>query len=282
MSTEVQTDTKINLISSIMGLQDIDIREYHKHKAISRSGLMLLRRSPLHYWDKYIREDNLAIEETRDMIIGNAVHCHALENDQFDDRYLVIPKVDKRTKAGKEEWERITELSLTKQTLYEEEFETILEISKAIENNKTALELISNALYEKSIFWTDPDTGVACKCRPDILHNNIVVDLKTAKDASPREFQKAIYNYGYHIQAAMIKEGLKIACNKDITEFVYIVIEKNRPYALGIYLLDEQALQEGRKEFKKYLSVFKNCLNSNEWPSYETRQISLPSFANYL
>ena len=36
--------------------------------------------------------------------MGSALHCAVLEHSTFNDRYIVEPDVDKRTKAGKEEY----------------------------------------------------------------------------------------------------------------------------------------------------------------------------------
>ena len=41
---------------------------------------------------------------------------------------------------------------------------------------------------EKSVYWNDPTTGVLCRCRPDWWReDDVLVDLKTTDDASPRK-----------------------------------------------------------------------------------------------
>ena len=35
--------------------------------------------------------------------------------------------------------------------------------------------------YEQSFFWQDPATGLLLKARPDILHEDMIVDLKNYK-----------------------------------------------------------------------------------------------------
>ncbi|WP_282916571.1 PD-(D/E)XK nuclease-like domain-containing protein, partial [Streptomyces exfoliatus] len=62
-------------------------------------------------------------------------------------------------------------------------------------------------IAERSLYWTDPATGVRCRVRPDWLKElpglTLAVDLKTTKDASPQAVQKAIRDYSYHQQDAL-------------------------------------------------------------------------------
>jgi hypothetical protein len=149
----------------------------------------------------------------------------------------------------------------------------------SLKKNKLAIQLLENAQVEQSLYWTDPDTGILCKCRPDILRNNLVCDLKTAQDGCPRSFQYAAFDYGYHIQAAMIQEALIQLKQIQINDFLFLVIEKTAPYAISIYQLDQVSLAQGHHEFKTLLRRYQHCLETNDWPAYEIQEISLPRYA---
>ncbi|WP_010597300.1 PD-(D/E)XK nuclease-like domain-containing protein [Rickettsiella massiliensis] len=63
-------------------------------------------------------------------------------------------------------------------------------MAESLHQNKVALKLIADAQIEQSLYWKDPNTGILCKCRPDILRSSLVADLKTAQDGSAWSFSK--------------------------------------------------------------------------------------------
>lgn len=261
------------------GIYNLSAEDYHQGPGISRSGLMAFKRSPYHYWYKYLNPDYIAEPSTPAQILGNALHSYLLEPDEFEKRYFVIPEFNKVTKAGKDRWQKIKEEIANKETLSANQYQILQAMAVSLQKNKLAIQLIEKAEIEQSLYWTDPDTGVLCKCRPDILRNNLVCDLKTAHDGSPKSFQYAAFNYGYHLQAAMIQEALQQLRQHVIKDFLFLVIEKTAPYALSIYQLDQDALKQGVHEFKTLLRRYQRCLETNDWPAYEIQEISLPRYA---
>jgi exodeoxyribonuclease VIII len=261
------------------GIYSLSSNAYHQGPGISRSGLMEFKRSPYHYCYKYISPDYKSESATPAQILGNALHTYVLEPDEFEKRYFVIPEFNKVTKEGKERWQKIKSELGKKETLSANQYQTLQHMSASLKKNKLALQLIEKAEIEQSLYWTDPDTGILCKCRPDILRNNLVCDLKTAQDGSPRSFQYAAFDYGYYIQAAMIQEALKHLKQKIIKDFLFLVIEKSAPYAISIYQLDQASLDKGYQEFKTLLTRYQQCLKANDWPAYAIQEISLPRYA---
>ena len=85
---------------------------YHTNTSrISKSGLDLINRAPAHYYERYLNPAANPQKETPALVIGSAVHCAVLEPEEFGKRYAVGPRVDRRTKAGKEEWEAFLQTS---------------------------------------------------------------------------------------------------------------------------------------------------------------------------
>lgn len=105
------------------------------------------------------------------------------------------------------------------------------------------------------------------------------VDLKTCADASPRGIQNAMVTGGYHIQAAMGREAIRELEGHDIPNWILLCIEKTYPYAIGIYIIDEAALEAGRAKYKQLLVELKECLEKNEWQGYAPQSIGLPQWA---
>jgi hypothetical protein len=287
------------------GVHDISNEDYHVSEGVSRSAIMEFKKTPFHYWNAYLNPDRPSREKnTEATIIGNAFHTIVLEPDKFKNRYVVkMPSAEKLEKVpllrdvgrdvydaakkkheeGKARQEQAEAdfafLSEGKIILSQDSYDVIVSMKKRLLENEQAAALIEGAQYEKSIFWTDPHTGLMCKCRPDIWHLNMIGDLKTAASAASRDFQRSLYNYGYHIQAGMINEGLRIVHGIDMRDFIYIAQEKDFPHAHAIYKLDELALEQGVVDFKNTLLKIKICYEKNEWPSYPTQIITLPAYA---
>jgi hypothetical protein len=243
------------------GIHDISIEAYHASDGLSRSALMLFKKSPQHYYNEYLSENKVTRSATPALLFGDALHTYVLEHDKFFDRYA------------------FDESYPGKKMIKEDDYFDIVNIAQSLDNDPTAKHLISKAQYEKAIYWQDDDTGILCKCRPDILHGNMICDLKTTNDASEKSFKYSIWKYGYHIQAAMTLDGIYKILGKKIEDFIFIAVEKKAPFVIAVYILDTQSIEKGRDEYKELLVKYKDCLDKNEWPGYRKRYISIPNHA---
>jgi exodeoxyribonuclease VIII len=253
---------------------DMDIGTYHSCAGLSRSSLMVFKRSPLHYWHYYLNPLFKKSWPTREMIFGNAVHTWILEPHTFHDRYRCYEKKERRTKKGKEyyEAESLAAAATNRILLTMDECEQIKAIGYAIDGNDMASSMVASGKKEHSLFWKDINTDILCKARPDIWSSDLgfIADLKTTNDASPNAFKHDIYRYGYHLQCAFMSEAT-LACTGDrIFDFIFIAIEKEPPYAIGIYQLGGDLLNEGLTLFHDLLDKLKECQLNNKWPSYDT------------
>ncbi len=267
------------------GVHDITIEQYHSGPGISRSGIEEFRRSPLHYWHKYINPERPVREKSeittkRDALeFGNAFHTYILEPEEFEKRYMVASKINRTSNAGKAAYAEMMLKANGRELLCSESFVELQAMNAGLDRSATARGLIEDGFYEKSLFWTDKDTGILCKVRPDIWHNNMIVDLKTCANASYREFQRSVYSYGYYVQAAMIHEALRVLYGTNMMNFIFVAIEKEAPYAVAVYQLDELAIHRGIEDFKKTLFEMKQCFDNNRWPTYPDSIITLPAYA---
>jgi len=246
--------------------------DYFNADRINASGLKLMGRSPLHYiTDKLTKR-----EDTKAFLIGGALHYAVLEPDLFDSRYITAPDINKRTKAGKEEWESL--ISSGKAVLSKSDMEMINGIKNSVLRDESAAKLLSVGNPEVTIF-TEIE-GIKAKARIDWLRRGIAVDLKTVEDASPKAFSRSCAKYGYAIQNAWYRDCCS-SMGIDIHNFINIVVEKSPPYAVAIYELDQESVDFGRKQYLNALNEYRWCRKKNEWPGYQSgiKLISLPAWA---
>ena len=233
--------------------------EYNEIDAINWSTLKHIQRSPAHF--KYLLDN--PPKQTAAQSFGVAVHEAILEPDKFQENYIIAPDLDKRTKAYKE-WAETVDPS--KGILTKWELESIGRMRTAFEE----LDFEFSGAKVEQILQRTID-GVKCKGRADIITDDgIVIDLKTTQDASFESFKRdALYKYQYNAQ---------LACYADMADCqrqIIIAIEKEPPYGAAVFELSKDAYLAGRIVYRECLEKFKECLEWQEWPSYEKKVFEL-------
>lgn len=266
------------------GLYDIPIDSYHESDGLSNSGITKLLDCPYKYWYEYLNKDKPQEEkESRALLIGQALHTLSLEPEKYEEKFFVMPQLDRRTKAGKEQYAALQEEHKGKTLLTADEADQVKKMADSIRSNKAFMKLIEdkNKYIEHSIYFNDPETGVLLKSRPDFFNHFLVLDLKTTISAKPQDFEKAIFNYGYHRQAALALDALTSLTGCRYDSFVILAVEKEAPYLTALYVLDAAAIELGRKQYKEAVKTFKQCQTENKWEGYpeEVVQITLPNWA---
>ena len=216
---------------------------YHHGPGVSKSGLDLIRRSPMHYRHAL----TVSREPTPDQRIGTLAHALILEPETVWDNYAspfvapegalaTVEEIKERLKGlGLPISGRKAELAARlldadpsiillddarathaaavgdRAIVSAEEMAQAEAIRDAVMAHPAAGKLLAPCagVAELSAYWRDPETGVLCRCRPDFWrHDGIVVDLKTARDAGPEGFSRSILGWRYHAQAAFYLDGI--------------------------------------------------------------------------
>lgn len=260
------------------GVHDISSDEYHASEGISRSRLMLLDKSPYHFWYDVLSGRAKPKDSTPAMLIGSLFHTILLEPDKFDKEYAVAPKIDRRTSVGKEQWHEFSVYSEGKTIVTMDQYDKAYQMAAGIREHEIVQTLLDEAVFEQSVYWTDEETGLQFKTRPDIWSSKMVVDLKTTADANPFGFQRSALSYGYFIQAGMAFEGCK-ALGKPFEMFTILACEKEEPHVPAVFIMDDEALQFGIDQFISYKRRLKACFDSGKWPGYPVQELSVPKYA---
>ena len=257
--------------------------DYHGLHAMSASGLKKMARSPAHFFGTMLDPARPVSEPTPAMRAGTLAHCAILEPDELDARYVVKPEgVDLRTKDGKA-WQAGVKTGM--EVITADQRLTAIRQSAAVRALPEVFDLLGNGKPEVSAFWSDRITGELCKCRPDWVtwldEGVILVDIKTAQDASPAGFAKAVANYRYHGQAAWYSRGFEIASGQRVLGFVFAVVESDYPHAAAAYMLTDEDMERAEADNRRLLDVYAACKRDNAWPGYLSTitQLTLPPWA---
>ncbi len=254
------------------------------YEAIPGANYSLLKhfaRSPMHA--RY--EMTHPKEPTDAMELGTAIHTAVLEPERFAAEYVHAPKVDRRTKEGKATWAAFESDHPGRDYLADDEWAQCEGMAAAVRAHPLASQLLyGQGRNEVTIVWKDAKTGLLCKGRLDrftqFMGWSVVIDLKSARDASQWAFQAAMARLAYHSQVAYYLDGLRALADMD-RRFLIVSVESDPPHGIMVYELDDQALAEGRAAYRRHLDQYAECVRTGVWPGYREGiwPLSLPRWA---
>ena len=207
---------------------------------------------------------------------GSALHCMVLEPARFADEYTIGGPVNPKTQKPYgsdtikfQEWA----LTQTKPILTHEEFRLITGMADAIAAHPVARTIRDEPRQtELSVFW-ELD-GVPCKARLDCLQENTIWDIKTARDASYRGFERAIADYRYMMQAAWYLDGAgRAGLVKPGCRYLWIAVENAAPYALAVYQASLKLLQVGHDRCEQAVALWRDCEKKRVWPAAYSQDV---------
>jgi hypothetical protein len=257
---------------------------YHAAPGISKSQLdAIADRSALHFYAEYldpqrVREERVAYD------VGQAVHTALIEPDMLLERIACEPEINRRTNAGKAEAAAFEAENAGKVILRHEAYQSVLAIRDAAHRHPVASGLLTCGKAEQSYFAHDPETGELLKCRTDYIRDDgsMIIDVKSAVDASPWGFGKAAANFRYDLQAAWYPDVVALVTGARPQHFVWIAFEKNPPYAIGVYYATPEQVERARITARRDLMKIIHHKRTDTWPDYgaEIRQLQLPAWAH--
>ena len=258
-------------------------KEYRSHPAISRSELWRMHESP----EKFKWFKDHPIEPTPSLLFGQVVHKLLLQPESFNQEFVVAPAVDRRTKAGREEYDVFLSGVGDRTVVSKDDYDKAMEMVTAVRMNPLALKLLCGK-KEVPFFWTDEYTGEACKCRLDCLTeidgNYVIVDYKTTGNAQTDSFgRNDVFKFGYHFQAAMYSEGVMRGMGlSERPKFVFIAQEKTEPYAVNVMAISDNVMLSGLDKYRELIGMYHQCKALDVWFGYngmgELNEVLLPKW----
>ena len=200
-------------------------------------------------------------KETPALIEGRVQHTVFLELDKFDEEFVIEPNVDRRTKAGKEEYEDfkagIGDRTPIKQDMYDVCMDRRKVVEEYVPRGTDKVELTVCFYWHNHPF----------KARFDWYDGKNVWDLKTARDASPRGFRNAINSFNYYMQAALYLEAAR-ASNLPAEQFMFLAQEKLHPYPFAVYTLSDEAIEYGKAKNEQALKTLLDCKDNDDYKPF--------------
>lgn len=219
--------------------------------------------SPAHLvaYDKAEREDSPAL------LFGDALHTLCLEGTGvFHDSFTVLPDgIDRRTKEGKLLYASYQ--ATGKKLISQEDYDRICNMEVNLRRDELIRPMMQGGSNEVTL--VGELFGVKVKARLDrITEGGDIIDLKSMNDIPKRRnFRSTVFSFKYNIQAAFYSLLLEEITGKR-PKFYFIAMEKNAPFSVRVFTLDETFMQKGIDEVKKGLTYYKACVKEDFWPAF--------------
>lgn len=247
-------------MSNTRVIEDMPFDEYLGIDALSASALKVLA---LHTPEtlKYQRDNPPPVSAA--MIFGSALHTAVLQPELFDDQFAVKREgLDRRTKAGKEEWAEL--VGSGRQILKAEEFHDVVGMAKRLRANKDLGHRLERGRKELTLVWDRE--GVRCKARLDLLVDGMIFDIKTTARTTAAGFAADAARLGYDLQAAWYLAGAAQCLSEHRLMWVWVEIEKKEPYIeeLNVMAADWMRLADAR--ISAAFDRYRECVRTGKWP----------------
>lgn len=254
---------------------------YRAIDALNITRLKEMGKSPLHYQYRLLNP-----RTTEPMRLGSAGHTAVLEPHRFLAEYALW---DERTESGTvrprrgKAWEAFQASQGTRTIVRAEEHATAMAMRDAVRGHAAAMKYLRRGDPEVAMVWADPDLKRLCKGRVDWLTRDgncdVLVGLKTARDARPIGFGNAAARLGYHLQWAFYRDGYE-ALSGHIARVIEIVVESTPPHDVVVYIVPAEVIEAGRDEYRRLAALLAECETSGRWggAADEEQILSLPSW----
>lgn len=250
--------------------------DYRAHPGINNSFLSSWKENAL----KALYERKNPPEQTVAMRLGTQFHTLMLEPERFVAEISRLPKLDRRTTAGKETYAKLVAEFGESNLVAEDDYICLITMQQALFAHERAKALLTRAdQKELTLTWVDDSTGLECKGRADLIAGGILGDIKTTQDASIN-FQDSIYKFGYHRQGAYYLRGAK-ANGLNVTHYAILAVEKDVPNGVNVFSLSDAAIDQGNRELDDLLKQVKENHENGIIPGYSQNVIAadLPEWA---
>lgn len=248
--------------------------------SVSSSGLRkMFSESPAHFYAEW--PGNPEWTEDRDtphFTIGRAVHHLMLGEPFFAKLFCIQPAEYTDEKTGEmKPWNNnanvckrwnAEQAKAGRSILKGEDVTNIKGMATSLGRHPLIRAGALNGAIERTIVWKDKDTGIWLKSRPDSIPGDSqdFIDLKSCVSVRWNYLTRAVAEYGYHMQGAMVRMAAREVLGMDNSTFTLVFVEKTNPWCARVITLKDNDLDRGERQIRSSLDTMARCLKSKVWP----------------
>ncbi len=259
--------------------REIGFAEYVAIDAENYSTLKWMAVSPLHYLHERQKRDDGIEDQAVHFRIGRAWHTLALEPEKYAAEYCVYDGVRNKRHAAYQEF-LAAHPGMT--VLSPVENERAHGMADGLRRHRVAMSFLEQGLCESVLTWTNRETGLAMKGRPDHAGARQVELKSTGQlDKELRRFRNSFAELMYGLQQAIYQEGLRENGLPAEGDPIMIVVQSVAPFDVVVYELPPEVIDPAHEEKIRLLERVKKCRETDCWPGIAPTVLSfsLPAWA---
>jgi hypothetical protein len=267
---------------------DCTLEEYHATPGVwSNSQKEVLIKSPPLFRGRFLTGEFLR-ESSMEFDIGTVAHAALADPAGLDNVLAIIPPTALNEQGHRKgaAWKAWSDANAGKIQMKPGEAAPVQAMVRNVrEHPKAAMLLDSPGHTEYTVTWRDEESGLLLRARPDKIAETdvgtVLVDIKTTRTETPREFSNSIVKFGYHRQAAWYMEGCRELGIFPVA-FLFIVVDKSPAHECEVYQLDQRAIELGQQQNRAAINELAWRLKTNNWRQSgwgEVLTIYLPEWA---
>ena len=220
------------------------------------------------FWEKTIEEKG-GFNNDEEITPQKAIN---LAHERFVSTGLSIEKQDGK-KAYLKELKTISGL----EAVTEENFTKIQILKKHYEEYGGGVlkRLIKHSKREISLYYTDHETGLDVKIRPDALQFeenigvNAIISVKSSGIEDLRAFYYQAAKLHYDLSEGMYQEVASNVTGRDFNCTITVMLQTVAPFAVALLVWSPEDIEMGKYKYRAALRTAKECQETNKYPGYD-------------
>lgn len=251
---------------------DISHADYHADPCAAPSlshslARFIINRTPHHAMQHHPKFGAKPMKKSTALDFGNVGHALVLGKGA---KFVVLDFDDFKKKAAQEARDlAIAEGKVPVLTAMFEQAQAMVPAGRAALEDALGARL-DDCYIEAVVVAQDPVTKCWRRSMIDAMTKDMrtMVDYKTADDAGPRAFERAVRAYGYDTQDAFYRRVVELAAGDAERTYTFVVQEKEYPDVVTFNQIDGDLLAVAQHKISKAVAAWDTCLQSQEWPAY--------------
>lgn len=135
--------------------------------------------------------------------------------------------------------------------------------------------LITHSKREISMYYTDPETGIKLKIRPDALQFeenigvNAIISVKSTATTDLRAFYNFCAAYHYDLSEGMYQEVASKVTGRDFNCTIMIMCQTTAPFGVAILVWNAVDIEMGKYKFRTALDIAKKADAAGIYPGFD-------------
>lgn len=251
---------------------NLDAKLYHADIAVQSCSLLKpILISPAHYQAQFFCDDT----STRSKDFGTLIHTMVLEPATFSQNYAVFPG---KKDARDADYKAFVAANIGRTVIDDLSLRTARALSERIlaraVRGRPFGDYLKEGIPEATIYYDDPATGTRCRVRTDLLHPEIIFDLKTTAYADRTAWSRHAVSLHYDMQAYMYSLAVSLLYGLNAPRpFVFIAGENESPYTVNAFTAGSTWIENGGRKYRDALSAYAACSAVEHWPGLDSEDV---------